>query len=371
MKILIDASSINKKNVLGSIPNYILRLIDGFLAYSSLNVELLVDYNFKDFFEQRYPLASIHFLKRNFFLYRIPFFGPIYGRNCYKKSIKSISYDVELVASDLDPCTKIEPKRPRILVMHDIKGVKDPNCIQRKMNLLFYKSLISTAKAIVAISDYTKNDLIQHLNTDHKKITVIPNSLQLSNQEKSPSLKIPAKYILYVNTLQPHKNPITLIKAFENIRDKVNYELIIVGKQTPYWKNILLPYIKAHNLSNRILLFQNLSSEELQYLYNKASLFVSTSKREGFGYTPIEAAMSGIPVICSTSEALPYSTQGLLYYYEPVEDYNALSTMILGVLNKPPSKQKLNDIANRFKDDYSPKRQVETFCNLIQRIEIE
>lgn len=371
MKLLIDASCINQKNILGSIPNYILRLLDAFLAYSSFNIKVIADYNYRNFFKKKYPSVNILYVKRNFFLYRLPFLGKIYGKWCYRKTITSISYDVELIASDLDPCTQIDTKHPRIVVIHDIKGVKDPNCIQRKMNLLFYKSLISTAKAIVAISDYTKNDLIQHLNTDHKKITVIPNSLQLSNKEKSPSLKIPAKYILYVNTLQPHKNPITLIKAFENIRDKVNYELIIVGKQTPYWKNILLPYIKAHNLSNRIFLLQNLSSEELQYLYNKASLFVSTSKREGFGYTPIEAAMSGIPVICSTSEALPYSTQGLLYYYEPVEDYNALSTMILGVLNKPPSKQKLNDIANRFKDDYSPKRQVEAFCSLIQRMGVE
>ena len=370
MKLLIDASCINRKNVLASIPNYIIRLIDGFLAHSAFEIVLMADYGFKDFFENNYPNTQIHYLKRNFFLYRIPFFGEIYGRRCYKKAIAKISYDVELITSDLDRSTRIEPKHPRILVIHDLKAIKDGNIFQKKRNYLFYKDLINSALSVIAISDYTKKDLLQNFIIDNSKITIIPNSVQAQYSEKPPNIDIPPKFILYVNTLLPHKNPSTLIKAYNILTKEFNHKLIFVGKKTSYWKKHILPYIKEHNLSNKILLLQDLSSEELQYIYNRASLFISTSKREGFGYTPIEAAISKIPVICSTSEALPYSTQGLLNYYEPVNNHEILASKMRHLLKNPPSKEHLEAIATKLKDDYSPKKQIESFCALIQRIEI-
>lgn len=369
MKVLIDASSINKKNVLGSIPNYIFRLIDGFLAYSSFEIVLLVDYDFKDFFEKKYPAIPIHYLKRNYILYRIPFLGEIYGRRRYKKTIAKISYDVELIASDLDRSTGIDSKHPRILVIHDLKAIKDGNIFQKKKNIVFYKKLINNVQSIIAISNYTKNDLIKFFNIKESKITVIPNSIQVYNHEKEPNKTLPRKFILYVNTLLPYKNPLTLIKAYEVIKNEISNKLIFIGKATSYWKNEIIPYIKKHNLSDSITHLQDLSKEELQYIYNRASLFVSTSKREGFGYTPIEAAMSNIPVICSTCEALPFSTQGLLNYYEPVDDYTVLANKMRDILNNPPSDEKLKAIATKFKEDYAPEQQIERFSKLFQKMD--
>ena len=369
MKVLIDASSINKKNVLGSIPNYIFRLIDGFLAYSSFEIALFVDYDFKDFFEKKYPTIPIHYLKRNFILYRIPFLGEIYGRRCYKKTIAKISYDVEIIASDLDRSTRINSIHPRILVVHDLKAIKDGNIFQKKKNTAFYKNLINNVQSIIAISNYTKDDLIKFFNIKESKITVIPNSIQVFNQEKEPNKDLPRKFILYVNTLLPYKNPLTLIKAYEVIKNEIDEKIIFIGKATSYWEKEIIPYIKKHNLSDCITHLQELSKEELQYIYNRASLFVSPSKREGFGYTPIEAAMSNIPVICSTCEALPFSTQGLLNYYEPVDDYTVLANKMRDILNHPPSNEKLNTIATKFKEDYAPKQQIENFSKLIQKMD--
>lgn len=369
MKLLIDASCINRKNVLASIPNYIIRLIDGFLAYSPFEIVLMVDYDFKDFFEKKYPAIPTYYLKRNYILYRIPFLSEIYGRRRYKNTIAKISYDVELIASDLDRSTRIETNHPRILVIHDMKAIKDGNILQKKRNIIFYKDLICKAHSIVAISDYTKKDLLQNFTIDDSKITTIPNSVRMQQSEKHPCIDIPQKFILYVNTLLPHKNPITLIKAFELLKKEFDHKLVFVGKTTSYWKKQILPYIKKHNLSNKIIQLQNLSNEELQYIYNRASLFVSPSKREGFGFTPIEAAMSNIPVICSTCEALPFSTQGLLNYYEPVDDYNVLAKKMRDILKNPPSDEKLNAIATKFKEDYAPEQQIKRFSKLIQKMD--
>lgn len=368
MKILIDASSINKKNVLGSIPNYILRLIDGFHAYGSFEIVLMVDYDFKDYFENKYPTIQKHYLKRNYFLYRMPILGEIYGRRRYKKAITEIPHDTEIIASDLDRSTRIDSKHPRILVIHDLKAIKDGNIFLKKRNIAFYRDLINKVQSIIAVSDYTKNDLIKFFNIKESKITVISNSIQILNVEKEPNKVLPKNFILYVNTLLPYKNPLTLIKAYEVIKNDVDNKLVFVGKTTNYWKKEIIPYIKTHNLSDSIVHFQDLCREELQYIYNRAFLFVSTSKREGFGFTPIEAAMSNIPVICSTCEALPFSTQGLLNYYEPVDDYNVLANKMRDILKNPPNDEKLNAIATKFKEDYAPKQQIESFSMLIQKM---
>ncbi len=368
MKLLIDASSINKKNVLASIPNYIIRLIDGFLAYSPYDIELLIDFDFKTFFEEKYPNTPKHYIQRNFILFRIPFFGELYGRKRYKRTLAKISYDVELIASDQDRSTRIKTNQPRVLVVHDLKSIKDGNYLQRRKDISFYRFLISNTHTVVAISEFTKRDIVKYFNFDENKISIIPNSIVRTNNESKPKQSIPEKFILYVNTLLPHKNPITLIKAFERINNQINHKLVLVGKTTSYWKSEIFPYIHNHNLLDSVIHLQNLSSGELQYLYNRASLFVTPSLREGFGYTPIEAAMSKVPVISSTSEALPYSTQGLLYYYEPADNPDALANKILEVLNNPPTQEALNGIAKKLEQDYSPKKQIELFSKIIDEI---
>lgn len=367
MRLLIDASCINHKNMTASVPVYILRLVNAFLQFSSYEVILLIDYKQNKFFRDCYPNVRKYYVNRNFFLYRIPFIGSCYGRLKYEKVLKKINYDFEIIASDLDRCAKINSNHRRIFVIHDLKAIKDGIFWQQVRNKFFYRFMIKSSTFVVAISDYTRKDILQYYQVPEKRLITIPNSVEKCSNEKILDQIIPQKYILYVNTLLPHKNPITLIKAFERISDRIDCKLIIVGKTTSYWKSEIFPYIHNHNLLDSVIHLQNLSSGELQYLYNRASLFVTPSLREGFGYTPIEAAMSKVPVISSTSEALPYSTQGLLYYYEPADNPDVLANKILEVLSNPPTQEALNGIAKKFEQDYAPKKQVELFSQIIEK----
>lgn len=369
MKVLIDASSINKKNTLASIPIFILRLIDAFIAHSPCDVALLIDADFKDYFEKKYPSILKYTVKRNFVLYRLPIIGSIYGRNVYRKSIRNINCDIGIIASDLDRSTRIKTTFKRIQVLFDLKAVKDGSFFQKYRNKLFYDFIIKSADAIVVSSNYTKTDVLRTFSVPPRKIKVIPCSVEPLTIRNVPNIDCPSKFILYVNTLLPHKNAITLIKAFEKIQKTNDVDLVLVGKETSYWKKVLLPYIRNHNLGSRIFLFQNLTRDELQFLYNKSSLFVTPSLREGFGYTPIEAALSRIPVISSTCEALPDSTQNLLNYYSPAKDYNALAKKITEILSSPPSQEHLNAIAAKYTEDYSPQKQVERFMIVFSQIQ--
>lgn len=367
MNLLIDMSCINAKNIYASIPAYITKLADAFYSKGISNVTLLVDASQFEPFLQRYPNYKIHFIKRNYFLYRTPFISDLYSRYTYKKALSKINCDAILIASDQDRGTTAEIQQKKIVVIHDLKGIKTNSQALNSRNLAFYKKLASQASTIIAISEWTKKDIVQYLSISKNKIYVIPNSVSLS-RDCTKVENLPSKYILYVNTLQPHKNIQTLIAAYNKSKFKRDYKLVVVGKETVFWKNQIQPLIKQSKLEQNIIHLQNLSNEELRYIYEKASLFVTTSLHEGFGYTPIEAAMCEIPVISSTSEALKDTTQGLLNYYEPANDSFALSKKIDEIISTPPTKNVLHSIAEKFKKDYSTETQLTKFIDIINSL---
>ncbi|OWV01467.1 glycosyltransferase family 1 protein [Fibrobacter sp. UWH3] len=367
MKVLIDMSSINSKNYLASVTSYIERLADSFYSKKRDYVEILVDKSQEARFKERYPNFNVHTIKRNYLLYRVPFTSDWYSQTTYKKTLSKINCDAVLIASDQDRGTIADIPQKKIVVIHDLKGIKTGNSATNKKNLAFYKKLAGQASAVVTISDFTKKDVQQHLNISNDKIQVIYNSVSLS--EGSTKIDgLPSKYILYVNTLQPHKNIQTLIKAYSESRYKGEYKLVVVGKTTSFWNTEIIPLIRQHQLEENIVHLQNLSEAELNYVYENAALFVTPSLHEGFGYTPIEAAMCEVPVISSTCEALPDTTQGLLNYYEPADDEFALAKKIDFILDNPPSAESLNLIANKYKNDYSPEKQAEQFLALIKNL---
>ena len=367
MNLLIDMSCINAKNVYASIPAYIIKLVDAIHSNGTSGITLLADISLLGVFSQRYPNYKIQAIKRNYLLYRIPIISDLYSLYTYKKALSRINCDTVLIASDQDRGTIAEISQKKIVVFHDLKGVKTNSRIQKLKNLKFYKKLANQASSIIAISEYTKNDVVQHLSIPENKIHIIPNSVSLPKDEVKVE-GLPSKYILYVNTLQPHKNIQTLIAAYNKCKFKNEYMLVIVGKETAFWKKQVLPVIKQKKLEQNIIHLQNLTNEELRYVYEKASLFVTTSLHEGFGYTPIEAAMCGIPVISSTSEALKDSTQGLLNYYEPADDFLALTKKIDEIISTPPVPNVLHVIAEKFKNDYSIENQFNKFVGIINSL---
>ena len=364
MNLLIDMSCINAKNIYASIPAYIIKLADAFHSNGISGITLLADISLFKTFSQRYPNYKIHIIKRNYFLYRIPVISDLYSRYTYKKALSKINCNTVLIASDQDRGTTAEIKQKKIVAIHDLKGIKTNSRIQNLKNLKFYKRLANQASNIIAISKYTKNDVIQYLSIPENKIHIIPNSVTLT-ESRTKVDGLPNKYILYVNTLQPHKNIQTLIVAYIKSKFKDDYKLVVVGKETVFWEKQILPLIKQNRLERNIVHLQNLSNEELRYVYENASLFVTTSLHEGFGYTPIEAAMCEIPVISSTSEALKDSTQGLLNYYEPANDSFALTKKIDEIISTPPTKENLHTIAEKFKKDYSTETQLNKFIDVI------
>lgn len=373
-RILIDMTHITPDKLYASLSIYIFRILDAIPVTERKNFVLLVPSELEDFTQQRYPDYSyILFPASRKYVSNNKLIRITRQIQVYKKIVNSSNCDILFIANDLYPYTYIKTNLKKIVVIHDLKVIKEnPRSLVEKItrfaNFHFYRNFMKHAEIIVAISNYTKQDILKLYPTiQPSKIKVIYNSVLLAKDSTSPfRTSVPPNYILYVNTLQPHKNIITLLKAFNLIKEKIDHQIVIVGKETPYWKEKVVPYIQENQLEQRIIHLQNLSEEDLKYLYEHAQLFISPSLREGFGYTPIETAICKCPVICSTCEALPDTTQNKLIYYHPPQDTKALGDAIMHTLQNPPSARQLNQISADYTNAYSCSKQVQDFMFLFQ-----
>lgn len=372
MNILVDATEISMERLYSSIPMYIMRILSQIALEERNNYTLLINKNCNSFFKNHYPgfkLITFDFKGWNKYWHsNLKYRYTIYKFN---KLIKQLKIDVIFIPTDYPYYLQEKLNCKKVVVIHDLKGIKR-NCNTLKeayeaysLNKMYERHLKSADK-IIAISKYTKQDILSYYTQiNETKIHVIYNSVDIATKTEKPNYSFDNPYILYVNTLHQYKNVSTLIKSFAKLSNNIVHNLIVVGKTTPYWDNEIKPLIKNLKIENRIIQLQGLSDEELRYMYENAALFVTPSLHEGFGLTPIEAAICKCPVICSIQEALPDSTRGLLNYYQPAMDDEELTKIMRNLLNTPPCESELNKISEYYRDIYSPIKQFESIKNLL------
>ena len=360
MKILVDLEEVKLNRLNSSIPLYIFRFLDTIPKCEYKNIYLLISEDIKEFVNDRYPyFRTIELKRRGLKIRGIKTLGMLYTQYKINKIIKDYRIDIFFVPSDIQLYTSFKVCCRKVIVIHDLKALKliDSSRTARKLSSVYnlYNDSILYSDVVIAISNYTKEDIQRFFpDTSKDKVKVIYNSIVLPYISIKPDNFNTSQFILYVNALQPYKNVFTLVQAFNNIKDKYEYDLVIVGRPTSYWEEVVVPYIKNSNIENRVIHLYDLSDENIKYLYENAILFITTSLHEGFGYTPIEAAALNCPVISSVEESLPDTTQGLLNYYLNTKDPESLTIKIEEVLNDLPNKDELQKISNKILEIYSP-----------------
>lgn len=175
------------------------------------------------------------------------------------------------------------------------------------------------ADGIIAVSESTKNDLITKLSTPEEKIRVIYEGFdpkQFYPREEKEVAKIKDKlnlksdYILFVGTIQPRKNLLRLIEAFNqlikstNKPELKNLKLVIAGKKGWLYEEILDAPAKL-DIDDRVKFVGHVLDQDLPALYTGAKAFVFPSLFEGFGLPILEAFASRTPVLTSTVSSMP------------------------------------------------------------------
>jgi len=197
------------------------------------------------------------------------------------------------------------------------------------------KNAVKKAKKIIAVSEYTKRDIVRHLGVDEKKITVaylgvekmvlgtekFANTPQFS-EYLSSKYKIRKQYILYVGSAYPHKNLHALIDAYIYVRQMFarNWQLVLAGRIDEFYENLQLyvkKSVKDESIRSDIVFAGEVSDRDLDGLYRGAKLFVFPSLYEGFGLPPLEAMSRLVPVVSSNSSCLPEILADSARYFDP------------------------------------------------------
>lgn len=189
-----------------------------------------------------------------------------------------------------------------------------------KLNYIktFIKSSAKKARKIIALSKFTRNDLISTLDIPKEKIVIIPPGVDEcykildKNDAQNFVMKkfnIRENFILHVGQTHRRKNIPFLLKIFEKIKEKNTLDLVLAGPPGDGEKEIL-NRIHASCFRKNIHKFEELPEKDLLYLYNTASCLVFPSLYEGFGLPVVEAMACGCPVVCSDRTAIPESAGG-------------------------------------------------------------
>lgn len=223
---------------------------------------------------------------------------------------------------------------PVVVTVHDMIHELFPDEFRTKDNTQKLKhDAVLAADRVICISENTKKDLLQFVNVDESKVSVIYHGLGLPNRLNSytdkpdtPSLGKPI--VLYVGARNRYKNFDTVIKALginKTLREDV--ELVAFGGG-PFTESELV-LLKKCNIENYRQ--ESGDDDKLTRYYNQAAVFVYPSIYEGFGFPPLEAMASGCPVVASNASAIPEILGNACLYFEP-KDEEALATQILRVL---------------------------------------
>lgn len=132
--------------------------------------------------------------------------------------------------------TPIIKNKKKIITIHDViplDEIKNKNSWKYKRVKKQNINMMNKSKYIITISEYSKKRLMDINPEYHGEIIVIPNSvsrLKETDKDVSEIIKDNVPYIFCINSFFKHKNQITLVKAFNRIKDKIPHKLVLVRK---------------------------------------------------------------------------------------------------------------------------------------------
>jgi glycosyltransferase involved in cell wall biosynthesis len=233
-----------------------------------------------------------------------------------------------------------------VVTIHDLIHLTDPTFKRTLAARLYARPMFNLvarkAGCIIANSEFTKQQIVEHLAISPSKVVVIylgvsdhfcPHDREQAVLHVSSLLGLKRPYILFVGNLKSNKNVKTLILAFSQIcahRD-VDRQLVILGDDRK-WKAGLMNECERLGIADHILFVPHVPYEDLPWVYAAAEILVMPSFIEGFGLPVLEAMACGTPVVCSRAASLPEVAGDAAEYFEPssVDDLAAALERVLG-----------------------------------------
>jgi glycosyltransferase involved in cell wall biosynthesis len=210
------------------------------------------------------------------------------------------------------------PKVPLVVTVHDLGVLREPSWFNRwtrTYSRFAVPRVVRAAARLIAVSEFTKRELVDLLDVEEARIRVVPNAVADVFTPDGPRAE--GDYVLAVGTLEPRKNLARVAAAVEG-------ELRVVGARG--WGGIEPP--------RDVTWLGEVSDDELARLYRGAAAVVYPSRFEGFGMPVTEAMASGAPVVASSHPSLDDACGDAAVRADP-ESAEAIAAAILEALERP------------------------------------
>ncbi len=229
-----------------------------------------------------------------------------------------------------DHFLSLRTKIPTLLAVHDLNFMHHPENLPLLTSLyyrFFFPRFTKKSKHIIAVSEYTKSDIINYFTISESKITVVYNA---SNQTKGALtyeqiLQTKKRYtsgkdyFFYIGSLHKRKNIGRMLLAFDSFINKTKADVyfIIGGKAMWSDKEMEKEYQKV-KYKEKIIFTGRLSNEEAKLLLGSSLALVFVSLFEGFGVPIVEAMENKVPVITSNVTSMPEIAANAAYLVNPL-----------------------------------------------------
>ena len=234
-------------------------------------------------------------------------------------------------------------------------------------NILDYHSwstkfALAHAKIIIAVSKFTKQEMVEFYKADAEKIKVIYNGFNdalyrpINDREKIQQVlnkyDIKTPYIFYAGRLEKKKNTAKLVEAYAMIRQKfgeIKHKLVLVGRAGLGFDEVKY-VINEFDLDDEVIITGWIPEADMPYIYNGATLFVLPSLYEGFGIPLLEAMACGTPVAASKITSIVEVAQDAALLFNPGDKDDMAEKIAKVLLDKPLAAELVSRGFKRVKD---------------------
>lgn len=300
------------------------------------------------------PEALTQYLSVNFLplpvrisnLLLFPTFQPIWSSLAKSWGNPDIVHGTNYSVYPCDRCFKV-------MNIYDVAFIKYPDYVDAvaKSYVEKVKRCLQWTDLVLTISESSKRDIVRYLNVAPERVYVTPlasrycsnylSTINIERLSQTVDYDFSQPYLLFVSNIEPRKNIISIVMAFDLLKKKykIEHNLVLIGRRGWNYQNIFAA-IEASPYKQHIYHLDYLSDELVALFYARADVFVYPSYYEGFGLPVLEAMTLGAPVVASNTSSLPEITGDAAILIDP-NDPNNLAEAIWEVINNSQMRQKL------------------------------
>ncbi len=244
-------------------------------------------------------------------------------------------------------------RAPIVVSVHDVSFLEHPEyftSFRAKQLRLTVRRTVKAASCVITPSEFSKRRILDVYKLPDDKVAVLPNGVSTifhpvarEVAQRSMQTPLPAvPFILTVGDLQPRKNHLGLIHAFEDLikaHPQLPHHLVVVGKESWHAPSIRAAAQKSQ-VADRIHFTGFVDDDELRRIYGACDLFVYPSFYEGFGLPILEAMACGRAVACSNTSAMPEVADSAALLFDPSSQRDLVFAMRDLLLN-PDLRQRM------------------------------